>query len=65
MKDCKNQAANLKQCTCTYPGCERKGNCCECLAYHRRMKELPACLFSQAGEATYDRSLENFMRMHF
>jgi hypothetical protein len=29
------------------------------------MKELPACCFSKAGEATYDRSLDNFLRMHF
>ena len=65
MVECKNHEANLKQCNCTYAGCERKGNCCECLRYHRRHKELPACFFSKAGEATYDRSLDNFMRMHF
>ena len=65
MKECKDQEANLKQCNCTYAGCERKGICCECIRYHRRMKELPACCFSKAGEATYDRSLDNFLRMHF
>ena len=64
MKECKNKEANIKNCNCTYPGCERKGVCCECLLYHRRMKELPACFFSKAEEATYDRSLQRFLRMH-
>lgn len=65
MTECKNQETNRKACNCTYEPCPRKGICCECLRYHRRRKELPACFFSAAGEATYDRSLDNFMRMHF
>jgi len=62
MKDCKNKEANLKECNCTYEPCPRKGTCCECLRYHQRMKELPACFFSKAGEASYDRSLDHFLR---
>ena len=60
-KDCRSQ--NLKQCNCTY-SCERKGNCCECLHYHRRNGELPACYFTKEAERTYDRSIENFIRTH-
>jgi len=28
------------------------------------MGELPGCLFSKAGEATYNRSISNFKKMH-
>lgn len=65
MIDCPQKEKILKHCNCTYTSCERKGICCECILYHRRMKQLPACLFSEAGEATYDRSIENFKLMHF
>ncbi|MDD4902070.1 MAG: DUF6485 family protein [Patescibacteria group bacterium] len=52
---------NLQNCPCTYQGCELKGKCCECVAYHRANKELPACYFSTAEEKTYDRSIKNFI----
>ena len=39
----------------TYP-CSRRGKCCDCLAYHQRSGEFPACFFSQESEASYDRS---------
>lgn len=58
--DCK-KTANLKSCNCTYEPCPRKGICCECLAYHRDSGELPACYFSEKGERSYDRSVENFL----
>jgi Domain of unknown function (DUF6485) len=51
---------NLKNCPCTYPGCERKGLCCECVSYHGEMNELPACYFSKEAEKTYDRSFDKF-----
>ncbi len=60
MKECVNKTENLKKCPCTYPGGPRKGMCCECIAYHLRMKQLPACCFSKAAEKTYDRSFEKF-----
>lgn len=60
-KDCPNEEKNLERCNCTYP-CGKKGLCCECLHYHRSMGELPACYFDAAGEATYDRSVENYLR---
>lgn len=49
--------ANRAACTCTYEPCERKGVCCECIAFHRAAKEAPACLFPPEAERTYDRSL--------
>ncbi|MCP4215826.1 MAG: hypothetical protein GY765_14330 [bacterium] len=53
---------NLKNCNCTYEPCSRKGNCCQCLAYHRKNDELPACYFSAEGERSYDRSIRNFIK---
>ena len=52
---------NRAKCPCTYPGCSRKGKCCECISYHRARNELPACFFSKEAEATYDRSAEKFI----
>ena len=52
---------NLTQCNCTYP-CDRKGICCDCIAYHRKAKQLPACYFSESAEKTYDRSIENYVK---
>jgi len=59
--DCRKEK-NLNVCNCTYEPCSRKGVCCECIAYHRAMNELPACYFSKAGEAIYNRSIEFFIR---
>lgn len=52
---------NLEKCPCTYPGCPRKGVCCDCLKHHLPKKQLPACCFSEEGESTYDRSFEKFV----
>lgn len=52
---------NTIECTCTYP-CSRQGKCCECVAYHRRMGEVPGCFFSKGAEKTYDRSIEALYR---
>lgn len=61
---CDKQARNMDGCSCTYPGCPRKGNCCECVTYHRRMDQLPGCFFPPAAEATFDRSYRHFARLH-
>jgi len=53
---------NIQNCPCTYPGCPRKGICCECIRHHRENNELPACYFSAEAEKTYDRSIEAFIR---
>ncbi|HRU38796.1 MAG TPA: DUF6485 family protein [Candidatus Goldiibacteriota bacterium] len=60
--DCLNFKNNMKSCNCTYEPCSRKGKCCECVAYHRRSGELPACYFGPSAERSYDRSVENYIR---
>jgi len=52
-----NKTKNLKNCNCSYEPCSRKGVCCECIAYHRAMNQLPACYFSDKTERSYDRSI--------
>lgn len=56
-----NKNSNLKNCTCTYKACPRKGLCCECIAYHRVNGELPGCVFTPEAERSYDRSIANFI----
>ena len=61
---CDNLKKNMSYCNCTYDPCPRKGICCECLHYHRKQGALPACFFPKSAEATYDRSVEHFVRLH-
>lgn len=35
--------------------------CCECVAYHRAKRQLPACYFSEDTECVYDRSIEFYL----
>ena len=58
--ECK-QEENKVDCPCTYPGCPRKGLCCECIKHHLENDELPACAFSKEAEATFDRSFAKFI----
>ncbi|MBI5483683.1 MAG: hypothetical protein HY888_04370 [Deltaproteobacteria bacterium] len=51
-----------KDCKCTYSSCTRRGNCCQCIAFHRDRSEATGCMFTPAGEKSYDRSLKNLMR---
>ena len=60
--ECKTEK-NLSACNCTYEPCPRKGNCCECLRYHLKNRELPGCCFPDDAERTYDRSFEHFARL--
>lgn len=57
--ECKKQT-NLKRCNCSYPGCSKKGMCCDCLQYHLSARQLPACCFPKDIEKTSDRSFERF-----
>jgi hypothetical protein len=59
-----NKERNLQSCNCTYEPCSRKGVCCECIRYHWRMRQLPGCLFPDDAERTWDRSLDNFVRLY-
>ncbi len=58
--ECKRNQ-NLESCTGSYPGCEKKGLCCECVAYHREKGAIPGCFFSPGAEKTFDRSIAKFM----
>jgi len=60
--ECK-QSSNLQNCNCTYEPCARKGICCECISYHLRMRELPACCFPDDAERTFNRSFEYFSQL--
>ena len=62
--NCKNYEKNMTMCNCSYDPCSRKGTCCECLHYHRKSGELPACFFSDNVERTYDRSIEKFIQIN-
>ena len=55
-----NTEKNLYSCNCSYDPCPRKGACCECLRYHLKNRELPACCFPDDAERTYNRSFEFF-----
>jgi len=61
--ECKRDQ-NKKRCICTYEPCSRKGLCCECMQYHLKSRELPACAFPPNVELTYDRSFERFAELY-
>ena len=63
MREC-SEKENRKFCNCTYKPCSRKGICCECIRYHWSMGELPACLFPDDVERTYDRSIRKFIEVY-
>jgi hypothetical protein len=60
--ECKKEV-NKTMCNCSY-SCGKKGMCCECLHYHRKRGELPACYFPNDAERTYDRSIEYFIEVY-
>ncbi len=60
--ECK-KSRNLGICNCSYTPCSRKGVCCDCLSYHLRSRQLPACCFPNSAEQTYDRSFEHFAKL--
>lgn len=61
--ECRSEGTR-EDCPCTYEPCSRKGVCCECLAYHLRLRQLPACAFPPEVERTYDRSFRRFASLH-
>lgn len=60
--ECK-KSNNLQNCNCTYP-CNKKGVCCDCIDYHRKQGQLPACYFPKDIEKGYNRSVENFIKVY-
>jgi hypothetical protein len=59
-----NHMLNVKQCTCTYEPCSRKGVCCEFITHHRQYGELPGCLFPPEVERSYERSIARFVAIY-
>jgi len=59
-----NKKDNLARCNCSYEPCLRKGICCECIAYHKAKGQLPACLFPDDAEKTWDRSIARFIEVY-
>ncbi|MFH1456229.1 MAG: DUF6485 family protein [archaeon] len=57
--ECKKEQ-NLEHCSCTYT-CAKRGLCCACVQFHRERGEIPGCFFTKKGEASYDRSVDNFI----
>jgi len=57
------QVQNKRNCNCSYDPCNRKGVCCDCVRYHLRSRQLPACFFPDDVERTYDRSFEKFTEL--
>ncbi|MDP6524229.1 MAG: DUF6485 family protein [Kiritimatiellia bacterium] len=64
MAKCPHTKVDMSHCNCTYEPCSRKGVCCECLKYHLSMKQLPACVFPDDVERTYDRSFKRFAQLY-
>ena len=62
MVEC-NVTQNKTRCNCSYP-CDKKGMCCECLSYHLKRNEVPACFFPDEIEKTYDRRIERFIEIY-
>ena len=59
--ECK-QSENIKNCTCT-ARCPNRGYCCECVAHHRELGQIPGWFFPKDAEATYNRSIEYFIKV--
>jgi uncharacterized protein DUF6485 len=60
---CEKLLENKQFCNCTYEPCSRKGKCCECMQYHLKMKQLPACAFPDDVEKSWDRSFSKFVEV--
>ncbi|MCE5325214.1 MAG: DUF6485 family protein [Planctomycetaceae bacterium] len=60
--ECKKQSNSTDRCTCSYDACDRRGVCCDCLAYHLKNKQLPGCCFPPEVEKTFDRSFKAFAK---
>lgn len=58
--DC-TKKKNADQCSCTYLTCDKRGACCQCVAFHRSRGEMVGCYFKPEVEKTWDRSMERFL----
>ena len=62
MAECKVEE-NKTICNCSY-SCDKKGMCCDCLRSHLSHGEFPGCFFPDDIERTYDRSIDNFIKIY-
>ena len=62
MAECKVEE-NKTICNCSY-SCGKKGICCDCLRSHLSNGEFPGCFFPDDIERTYDRSIDNFIKIY-
>ncbi|WP_084154161.1 DUF6485 family protein [Maridesulfovibrio frigidus] len=61
LENCSNKVNNAKNCPCTYTNCDKHGLCCDCVQYHRKKDQLPACYFTAEQEKTYNRNIDFFI----
>lgn len=52
---------NTLPCICSF-SCSRHAKCCECVAYHIKNDEFPACFFSTTTEKTGNRTLAALLK---
>jgi hypothetical protein len=62
MAECKIKE-NLKDCSCSFTSCSKRGLCCECIKAHRENGELPGCYFPLDVEKTGERSIKRFVEL--
>ena len=48
--ECTRMAGNLVGCPCADSGCERAGNCCECVRHHLSGNGLVSCQKAKLSE---------------
>ena len=51
LKGCPNKAFNAENCPCDVADCVRRGTCCECIEFHNKVREAPACIAQLGVEA--------------
>jgi hypothetical protein len=60
--ECKKEQ-NLKDCTCPFTSCSKRGICCECIKSHLKNRELPGCCFDIKTAESHERSFEHFAKL--
>lgn len=58
--DCLNNTININNSTYS---CSKKGICCKCNEYYRSLRQLPSCYILADVKNTFDRSIENFLKL--
>lgn len=48
-KGCPNRALIAETCPCDVGDCPRRGMCCECIEFHRKLGDAPACMVREGA----------------